>query len=116
MSSKKWSHMFCNECKQEKGASDFIRSDVTCYKCVYKIKCKTWKKKKNYCQFCGQEIAHDDNLKKRQRNVYCSEDCALAGHKVISTNYWTRVLKRKMPLMSIFPRTQESSNRQNQMK
>lgn len=84
----------CDNCKKDKLVSDFINNQKFCYQCEYRIKLeKTPKKqtpKPKLCRMCDKEITHVDNLRKRQRDVFCSCECAKKGHKEMIQNYWTR--------------------------
>ena len=86
--------MICDRCTIERNQSDFLPSHFYCYHCVYEIK-KLNLEKKNIpkvlkCRMCKKEIPFEENAKKRQRNVFCSKDCALQGHKELSNGHWTR--------------------------
>ena len=89
--------MICNNCNLDRDEKDFINNQEFCYHCMYRIKLKNMivirKPKKMFCRTCGKEVIRIENLKKRQRNVYCSEICALQGHRLLNANYWTRSVK-----------------------
>jgi hypothetical protein len=74
--------------------TDFIKSENICYKCMYRQKIeKTIEKRTSnptHCRTCGNEIINKKNLKKRQRTVFCSCECAEKGHKHQLNNHWTR--------------------------
>lgn len=86
--------MICDSCKQERLIKDFINNQNICYRCIYRDKIKKTPKIRTktpcYCRTCGQEVINIKDLKKRQRTVFCSEKCALIGHKEITRNYWCR--------------------------
>ncbi len=98
--------MICPNCSKECLPSDFLPKQTDCYRCVYKsknvVKAETKKKKECLCKICGDEITNDKDVKKRQRNVYCSEQCAQKGHKNTNENYWTRKFREAHPLNSQF--------------
>lgn len=91
--------MICPECLKECAVNDFIRGQDICYKCSYakkvnkKVVCV-----KTTCKMCNNEIVKNDLIKKRQRTNYCSEVCALKGHKERNDNYWTRKLRENYPM------------------
>ncbi len=87
--------MICEKCLKFKNHNDFLMNNKVCYQCVYKNKLEIEKenKKKNLCRICKRKIYVDETLKKRQRNVFCSPECALRGHKLSSQSYWTRLLR-----------------------
>src|SRR5690349_7751347 len=99
MSSKKWSNMICTDCKQDCHPEDFILGFSKCYKCLYKEKLNRTNeakiRKKNLCRICQKEVVYKQGLKKRQRNVFCSPECALQGQKEGNDNHWTRKLREK---------------------
>ena len=86
--------MICGSCKKLRLVTDFINNQNFCYRCEYRKKLEIISKKRTqkpkFCRMCGEKIAHIDNLKKRQRNVFCSQKCAKKGHKELINNYWTR--------------------------
>ena len=89
--------MFCDSCKTEKLVSDFINNKNICYKCMYQKKIEKIQGKRTpkvfFCRCCEKEIIHDKELKKRQRTVFCSEECAEKGHRERVGNYWTRKIR-----------------------
>lgn len=89
--------MICENCKKDRKETDFIKNQKFCYQCEFQKKTLNAPKKKTkkrcYCRICGQEFFNIENLKKRQRTVFCSWECAEIGHKQISSNYWTRKVK-----------------------
>lgn len=96
--------MICKECLKDRDNKDFIASQKVCYKCIYNKKInknKNNKKETNKCRICGNNIIFDESIKQRHRTIFCSEQCAIAGHKHHCRNYWTRNLKSKVPLYSI---------------
>ena len=94
--------MLCPECKKDLPLIDFIKGQELCYKCSYAFKTKkpecSAKKAILLCKTCGKELAFIENAKKRQRNIYCSKECAQIGHKSINNNYWTRKLREDLKL------------------
>ena len=104
MSIKKRGAMFCDGGQKEWEEKDFIEGRMRCYKCVYKEKLeiiknrpKVRRRKTQYCRKCGNEIAFDEQLKKRQRNIYCSPECAKLGHQEQNGNFWTTKLRKTFP-------------------
>lgn len=93
--------MICEDCKKETKNSDFIGNQTCCYHCMYKKKVKELKisKKNNTpkCRICNKKLFFDENLKKRQRNVFCSEECAHLGQREKSNSHWTRKLRTLVP-------------------
>jgi len=89
--------MICLKCNEPKTESDFIKNQEFCYKCEYRIKLKKIQSletpKKRICRFCSKEIIHKRNWKKRQRTIYCSQECAEEGHKKLIYSHWTRHIK-----------------------
>lgn len=87
--------MRCENCKIDKPDKDFINNQKLCFRCEYQEKLKKAAEKRvdlapKQCRMCKSEIPHQEGLKKRQRTVFCSPECALQGHKLIAANYWTR--------------------------
>ena len=86
--------MHCNSCKTDRLVSDFINNDNICYRCVYweKLTKNTEKRidKEVFCRTCKTLIITKKDLKKRQRTVFCSCECAAKGHKQQLDNHWTR--------------------------
>lgn len=91
-------NMICDNCKEERKPNDFINKQKFCYRCVYREKVKNSpkirKEKKFFCRMCKKEIVQIKDLRKRQRSVFCSVECAIAGHQEITKNYWTRTLRK----------------------
>lgn len=87
--------MLCETCLEIREDKDFFNGNKICYKCIYKSKIKDINKDKpsNFCRICAKEVFFDKNAKKRQRNVFCSKECATKGHKNLLKNHWTRKLK-----------------------
>lgn len=89
--------MICSNCNTERLVADFINNQKFCYRCEYQLKLeKTIEiriERLPCCRVCGKEIVKLKKLKKRQRSVFCSCECALKGHKELSNNYWTRKIK-----------------------
>ncbi len=94
--------MICPECKKNLPPTDYVRDQDICYRCSYALKNKITKevlrKEPSVCKTCGKQIKFLENVKKRQRNVYCSSECASVGHKNINNNYWTRKLRQELKL------------------
>jgi len=86
--------MICDSCKRDRLVNDFINNQNICYQCVYKEKLtKTLEnrtEKLPKCRTCGKQVIHKKELKQRQRSVFCSQECALTGHKKLTKNYWCR--------------------------
>lgn len=86
--------MICDNCKKDQLVNNFINNSNICYKCVYQKKIEKIRKKRTpkslFCRICNEKIVHQENVKKRQRNVFCSFECAEKGHKKILRNHWTR--------------------------
>ncbi len=93
--------MICDNCKIERLVNDFINNQKFCYHCEYQIKLKKTGQKRTiipkFCRKCGKEIIHMKNARKRQRTIFCSEECAEAGHKELRDNHWTRKLRKENP-------------------
>jgi hypothetical protein len=89
--------MICCSCKKERKETDFINNQKFCYRCEYQKKLEKAPEKQTdiskQCRICNKEIPQIKNLKKRQRSVFCSLECAQKGHKALSNNYWTRQVK-----------------------
>ncbi len=89
--------MICDSCKKDKLVSDFINNNKCCYRCEYQKRSQkiheNKMKKKLKCRMCNKEFFHKEGLKKRQRDVFCSKECAEAGHKDLIKNHWTRQVK-----------------------
>ena len=115
MSSKNWSNMICDICLMDKNKKDFFKGNTSCYSCIYKKKIKEMNPKtlKNYCRICAKEVFFDKKAKKRQRNVFCSEECAQKGHKELLKNYWTRQVKRNPVISSCYQDARRSFSRQD---
>ncbi len=96
--------MICEECLNNRDDKDFISNQKICYKCIYNNKLNKSKKNKkevNKCRICGNKIIYDESIKQRHRTTFCSEQCAIQGHKDHCKNYWTRKLKAEVPLYPI---------------
>lgn len=92
--------MICENCKLNKPRKDFINSQNLCFRCEYQEKLKKAPEKRvepepKKCRICQAEIPYQKSLKKRQRTTFCSSECALKGHKLVSANYWTRQIRLK---------------------
>lgn len=96
--------MICNNCKIDKPISDFINTENICYKCMYRIKiAKSMKKrieKPILCRQCGNPVIVKDRQKKRQRTIFCSQECAQKGHKKQLNNHWTRKIGQTPEILS----------------
>ena len=96
MSSKNFNIMICKHCKTTKDDKDFLPKQEFCYQCMYEIKTKKLKKglikRKKFCRICKTELIYDKSLKKNQRSVFCSYDCAEIGHRERSKEHWTKKL------------------------
>lgn len=90
--------MICENCKHEREQKDFLLNQPYCCRCMYELKLKAYKKrisaekKLRGCRVCNKELEVNKDLKQRQRDVYCSKECAEKGHKAMRGNYWTRKL------------------------
>lgn len=91
--------MICDNCKVDRDSKDFIKNQKFCYRCEYRKKVEkspeTRNKKIIVCRMCDKEIVRKKDIKKRQRSVFCSNECALKGHKELSNNHWTRQIQIK---------------------
>jgi len=87
--------MFCEQCKKDHPDKDFLPKQTSCYRCVYKSKIKRCRKIDEYkfCRICNSEIFVEKDCKFRQRNVFCSIECAEIGHKDQTMNHWTKKLR-----------------------
>ncbi len=89
--------MICDNCKIDREKSDFLNNQKFCYRCEYQIKLnkmpKNRKPKSNRCRMCKKEIAHIEELKKRQRTTFCSKECADKGLKQQRDDYWVRNIR-----------------------
>lgn len=98
--------MICPSCNEKCEASDFLPNQDICFRCMYKAKKLAViiekKEKKTFCKMCKKEIVRDEESRKRQRNVYCSQECAKKGHKNTNDNFWTRKFREDNPLNSQF--------------
>ncbi len=94
--------MICDNCKKERLITDFINNQKFCFRCEYRKKLeKTLKKqteKQVVCRVCGKAVIQKENLKKRQRTVFCSLACARTGHKDLTNNHWTRQVRNNPSL------------------
>jgi len=86
--------MICDNCKIKRLVTDFINNQKFCYQCMYRIKLskatENRMEKPTLCRCCNKEVIQQENIKKRQRTVFCSQECALQGHKQQLKNHWTR--------------------------
>ncbi len=89
--------MICLKCNEPRLESDFIKNQKFCYKCEYRIKLRKIRDletpEKPKCRTCKKEIVRKKNWKKRQRTIYCSQECAEEGHRKLINNHWTRHIK-----------------------
>lgn len=87
-------NMICDNCKIDRLVTDFIKNQKYCYRCEYQKKLQKSSQiqmeKVLDCRICGNEIVRIEGLKKRQRSVFCSKECAIKGHKKLSFEHWTR--------------------------
>jgi hypothetical protein len=93
MSSEKLRYMICIHCKLDKDTKDYIMGNVICYKCVFEAKIKIIGKRKPFnlkCKICNAYIKEEKENKNRQKEKYCSVECAKIGHKININNYWAR--------------------------
>jgi hypothetical protein len=92
--------MICRHCFQDREAKDFINKQEVCYKCSFELKKRSEKKLELIpeCRICGKIIPEEKDGKKCRRKVYCSTLCSLKGHKLLNESYWTRELKKEVPL------------------
>lgn len=89
--------MLCECCKIDKPDKDFVNNNKLCYRCEYQKKLKKTPKNQDihrsmFCRICQKQIDYKEGLKKRQRNVFCSFECAKKGQKELNDNYWTKKL------------------------
>jgi hypothetical protein len=91
--------MICDSCKAERFDDDFINSQNICYQCMYRLKLQkaieNRTTKRVFCRTCGEKVPANKNLKKRQRTVFCSCECAQKGHKQQLNNHWTRTIRKE---------------------
>lgn len=90
--------MICDCCKKERLVDDFINNHKFCYHCVFRQKMSKSTgirtKSPPLCRTCGNPIVIKKGLKKRQRTVFCSHECAEKGHKNQLNNHWTRKITK----------------------
>lgn len=89
--------MLCEKCNIDKEEKDFVNNKKLCFRCEYQEKLKKTPKNQDVqcpmiCRMCGNKFTHKKDLKKRQRTVFCSLECAQKGQKELNNNYWTRKL------------------------
>jgi len=86
--------MICDNCKIDLLVTDFINNQKFCYHCEYRKRLEKNMGKRTpkptLCRMCGAEVVKKENLRKRQRTVFCSSKCADKGQKEQSNNHWTR--------------------------
>ena len=89
--------MICDNCKKDRIDKDFIFNQKFCYYCEYQKKRenipKKQTKRKTLCRTCKKPVIQKKDVKKRQRTVFCSQECALIGHKELNNQHWTRKLR-----------------------
>lgn len=89
--------MICDGCKNNRLVNDFINNQNICYQCSYRKKLENLPKKKGkdhyFCRYCNKEIFQEKDIKKRQRTVFCSAECAQIGHQEQTNNHWTRKIR-----------------------
>ena len=100
--------MICYNCKKERKEKDFINNNKICYLCIYRIKTEKTREKRTSCRTCGKKVIQLENQKKRQRTVFCSNECAEKGHKNQINNHWTRKVA-KDPIFPIFPKKRRTA-------
>jgi hypothetical protein len=85
--------MICGECNEDHSDDDFLMKSLICYHCIYKrkIELSHFKegKKACACKECNKSFIIDKTKKIRQRNVYCSKECAHTAHKKQMQDFWT---------------------------
>lgn len=86
--------MICDSCKLDRLVTEFIKNQKYCYHCVYQKKLEKIREKRipktYFCRICSKKFTHNENLKKNQRTIFCSQECAKKGHKQLINNYWTQ--------------------------
>ena len=91
--------MICSNCNIDRLVSDFINNQEYCYRCVFKKKriksTETRTPKKLKCRHCEEEIPCKNEAGKRQRSIYCSNECARLGHEKQLNNHWTRKIPKQ---------------------
>lgn len=94
--------MICDNCKTERLITDFINNQKFCFRCEYQKKLEKIPQKRTskpiFCRVCGKRVIHQEDLKKRQRTVFCSLECAQIGHKTLTSNHWTRQVRNNPSL------------------
>jgi hypothetical protein len=89
--------MICGDCGFDRSNDDYLNNQKFCYHCEYqkKIEKKVEKRKPKpiYCRICNSEVVQKENLKKRQRSVFCCAECAEEGHRLLCRNHWTRRIR-----------------------
>lgn len=94
--------MICDSCKKDRLVTDFINNQKFCYYCEYRKKLQKTTEKRTvslmFCRICSHEIIHIENLKKRKRTVFCSQECAQIGYQQTRENHWTRKLRGRRVL------------------
>jgi len=89
--------MICDKCKIDRKDTDFINNQEFCYHCMYRIKLLKTPEKRTprpmHCRVCSKEIIQIENLRKRQRSVFCSGACADKGQRELVSNHWTRKIR-----------------------
>lgn len=90
-------NMICDICKVERLVNDFINNQKYCFRCVYQKKMEKPPENRTksivLCRMCGKRVIRKKNIKKRQRTVFCSQECAQIGHKEMIDNHWTRKIR-----------------------
>lgn len=90
--------MICSGCNLDRLKKDFFTGQIKCYKCMYRDKLGKNCKKKLICKMCKLEFVVPSGTGKKQRDVYCSQECANKGHKIQLSTHWTKVLRSSHPL------------------
>lgn len=89
--------MICKFCNTERRAKDFMKNQLYCYRCEYHLKVQKFiHKQRNtnvVCRTCGIELIKQENIHRRQRTIFCSEECAKEGHQNKIDTYWTNQIR-----------------------
>jgi len=93
--------MLCENCNIDRSDNDFVNNQKYCYHCMYLIKMsndsQVRKHKSSHCRNCGKAVIKKEHVRKRQRTIFCSKECAEEGHKEQLSNHWTRQVKSFTP-------------------
>ncbi len=75
--------MICPACSKNLPETDFYPHQIECFKCVYKKKTVSLKKKPDKkCPICNLSIYS------KYRLVYCSEECSKIGYNKVRQDRW----------------------------